>query len=213
MTMGDFTVMPEQGSLFAPAAPPPSPALPPQVPGLLLLPGFLSADEAATYLDRIDQEPWLDDLSRRVQHHGWRYDYKARSVSRDMRLGALPTWAAEIAGRLHTAGHFECPPDQVIVNEYLPGQGIASHIDCQPCFGPVVATVSLGDAWLMDFTSPQGELVAVELPVGSVAVLTGDARRRWRHGIAKRKSDPLTGGRRTRRRRVSATFRTVVVGR
>jgi alkylated DNA repair dioxygenase AlkB len=208
--MGESNAMPQQQSLFA-AAPSPPAADHPPVPGLILVTDFLSAGEAAACQLLIDQEPWLDDLSRRVQHHGWRYDYKARSVARDMRLGPLPGWAAEMAARLHGAGHFDRPPDQVIVNEYLPGQGIAAHIDCSPCFGPVVATVSLGDAWVMDFTSPQGTSVAVQLPVGSVAILSGESRSRWRHGIAKRKGDLLPAGRRERSRRVSVTFRTVIV--
>ena len=42
------------------------------------------------------------------------------------------------------------PFEQAIVNEYEPGQGIAPHID-RDCFGPVVATVSLGSAVNMDF--------------------------------------------------------------
>ena len=29
------------------------------------------------------------------------------------------------------------------VNEYLPGQGIAQHVDCVPCFGGTVASLSL----------------------------------------------------------------------
>ena len=37
-----------------------------------------------------------------------------------------------------------------VVVEYEPGQGIAPHID-RDCFGPVVATVSLGSAVNMDF--------------------------------------------------------------
>ena len=39
------------------------------------------------------------------------------------------------------------PFEQAIVNEYEPGQGIAPHVD-RDCFGPVVATVSLGSAEL-----------------------------------------------------------------
>src|SRR5437867_391712 len=107
--------MPDQPSLFGPTDGDPS------VPGLIVMSEFVTAGEAKGLLDEIDGMEWLSDLSRRVQHHGWRYDYKARTVSRDMRIGALPAWAAGLAQRIHKAGYFELQPDQVIVNEYQPG--------------------------------------------------------------------------------------------
>lgn len=101
--------------------------------------------------------------------------------------------------------------DQVIVNEYQPGQGISAHVDCVPCFGPVVAAISLGSACVMDFTHPtDGKKAAVHLAPGSLCVMTGPARYDWRHSIAARKSDPGAGARIPRSRRVSVTFRTVL---
>ena len=105
----------------------------------------------------------------------------------------------------------------VIVNEYQPGQGIAPHVD-RNCFGPTVATLSLGDSWPMEFTrvrryAAHEEQVKLVLNVGSILVLTGEARSTWMHGIAKRKTDGRASNRRARRRRVSVTFRTMdVVG-
>jgi len=103
------------------------------------------------------------------------------------------------------------PADQVIVNEYLPGQGISAHVDCVPCFGPDVAAISLGSACTMDFTSLEGGVKApVRLEPGSLCVMTGPARYEWRHAIAARKSDLTDAGRIPRGRRVSVTFRTVL---
>jgi alkylated DNA repair dioxygenase AlkB len=123
----------------------------------------------------------------------------------------LPEPLAALAVRLSDQGLLEAVPDQAIVNEYLPGQGIAPHVDCEPCFGPEIATVSLGCDVPMEFRSLHtGDAVAVWLPVGSVCVLAGESRAGWTHGIAKRRSDLVAGGRRRRIRRVSATFRTVL---
>ncbi len=103
-------------------------------------------------------------------------------------------------------------PDQAIVKEYLPGQGIAAHIDCGPCFGPQIATLSLGDACPMRFTHAlTGAARDVWLPVGSLCVLSGPARHEWRHEIARRRTDPNPSGRRACARRVSVTFRTVTL--
>jgi alkylated DNA repair dioxygenase AlkB len=118
-----------------------------------------------------------------------------------------------LARRTHEDGYFDRSPDQVIVNEYLPGQGISAHVDHVPSFGPVVASVSLLSACLMEFTHPEdGTRVPVHLEPGSLCVMTGPARFTWRHAIPARKSDPGAHGRVPRGRRVSVTLRTVLVG-
>ena len=164
----------------------------------------------------IDEDAWVTDLKRRVQHHGYRYDYKARSIDTRDALGPLPEPLAGLARQLADDGIFAVPPDQVIVNEYLPGQGIAPHTDCIPCFGPVIASLSLGSACTMRLTGParngqdRDETIDLRLHPGSLLVLSGDARYRWRHGIPARKSDMVDGVRVPRSRRVSLTFRTVL---
>ena len=47
------------------------------------------------------KDMWRDDLRRRVQHYGWLYDYKARSITSDMHVGPLPDWLAKLAKRLY----------------------------------------------------------------------------------------------------------------
>ncbi|GIJ71061.1 alpha-ketoglutarate-dependent dioxygenase AlkB [Virgisporangium ochraceum] len=186
-----------------------------EVPGLRYQPDWL--DEAAQrgLLATIDAAPWSSELRRRVQHYGHRYDYGRRSVAGGREATPVPGWARELAERLHAEGHTDEPADQVIVNEYEPGQGISAHIDCVPCFGPAVAAVSLGSACVMDFTGPTGaQRVGVRLGPGSLSVMTGPSRYEWRHAIAARRSDPAPGGGRVQRgRRVSVTFRTVLQGR
>ena len=185
----------------------------PDIPGLKYIPRFLSADEQAASIRHIDGEPWRSDLERRVQHYGWRYDYRVRTVDRDMHIGPLPAWLQDIAERLHAeTGLFDRVPDQAIVNEYVAGQGIAMHADRQ-CFGPTVATVSLGDAWRMDLRPSGGKAdtrVDILLEVGSALLMTGDARSRWFHGIAKRLKERTDHSSRPRLRRLSLTFRTVL---
>ncbi len=182
-------------------------------PGADLIEGLVSAERAAELISIIGNAVWKQDLRRRVQHYGWRYDYKARRVIKDDWLGPLPAWLAPEVEAVRVAGHFEDPPDQVIVNEYQPGQGIAPHIDCVPCFGSTIESLSLGSVVMMRFESAAtGEKSEVLLPPRSLLVLTGPARYEWRHGISPRKSDILKGVRTPRKRRISLTFRTVVSG-
>ena len=180
------------------------------IPGLTHLPQFLSDDEATDLHRWVYARPaseWSREIARRVIHYGWRYDYQARRITSDLHLGELPDELTSLAERLLLeTGTFKDTPNQVIVNEYVPGQGLAMHTD-HPDFGPTVATVSLGDSWGMEFSHERtGRKVSKLLEVGSALVLSGEARSEWQHGISKRKTEP---GGRPRSTRVSLTFRTV----
>jgi alkylated DNA repair dioxygenase AlkB len=178
-------------------------------PGLSYLADYVSEREAENLLLHIDAQPWITELSRRVQHYGYRYDYRARTIDRSMYLGPLPGWITPLTHRLHVDGMFPAIPDQVIANEYQPGQGIAPHVDCIPCFGPVVASLSLGSTCVMDL-SLDDRSQPVRLETRSLLVLAGEARLHWRHGIRPRRSDPGNDGIRVPRgRRISLTFRTI----
>ncbi len=179
-----------------------------EIPGLLFMKHFVTADEQIEILNEIDQRQWITDLKRRVQHYGYRYDYRARRVDRSMFVGELPEFAHELAIRLHEKLLVPKIPDQVIINEYLPGQGISAHVDCEPCFENHIVTVSLGWAYEMDLIATKvDKTVSITLPVGSVLVFTGDARNLWKHQIRARKSDNGV----PRKRRVSLTFRNVIL--
>jgi alkylated DNA repair dioxygenase AlkB len=180
------------------------------IPGLLCVHRWLDDDDQQRLVAGIDAAPWSSQLRRRVQHYGHRYDYGRRGVG-GAPVPRLPEWAMTLGRRLHEDGYFDRPPDQVIVNEYLPGQGISAHIDRIPWFGPAVASVSLLSACVMEFSHPKDKAcVPVRLEPGSLYVMTGPARFTWRHAIPARKTDPGPNGRVPRNRRVSVTLRTVL---
>ena len=185
--------------------------------GLEYHPSFLDASQEDGLLAHIDDSEWLTDLSRRVMHFGYKYDYTSRRLDDTARIGPLPEWLAQLSNRVREVASEQAkqlldpdgPFEQAIINEYLPGQGIAPHID-RDCFGPLVATVSLGSAVNMDFCCDStGDAHVQRLAPGSLVLLHGDARFKWRHGIAKRRSDTWSGQRTKRQRRVSITFRTI----
>jgi alkylated DNA repair dioxygenase AlkB len=183
-----------------------------RVPGLRYVADFVSAEEETELLAAIDAAPWRGDLKRRVQHYGYRYDYRARNVDLSMYLGELPDWARVLDDRLRERGLSDRASDQVIVNEYEPGQGIADHVDCEPCFDGVVASVSLGSACVMNFTeTASGLVVPVVLEARSLTIMRGPSRYDWTHGIVARKTDRHDGRTIRRSRRVSLTFRKVLL--
>ena len=125
------------------------------ISGLIYLENYISPQHHDALIAQIDTQPWDTSLKRRVQHYGYRYDYKARRVTPDMHLGSLPSWLNRIAQQLYDDGLIEVMPDQVIINEYQPGQGISAHIDCQPCFGHRIFSLSLGSTATMVFSQEQ----------------------------------------------------------
>jgi len=178
--------------------------------GLTYLENYISEGEADRLVREIDAAPWRTDLKRRVQHYGYRYDYKARQARREDYLGPLPALFQQLAERLTAEGHFQVVPDQVIVNEYQPGQGISAHIDCQPCFGEAIASLSLLSACVMRFASQTySQQMDLHLQSASLLVLKDDARHLWAHGIQPRKSDVIAGQKHYRSRRISLTFRSM----
>jgi alkylated DNA repair dioxygenase AlkB len=183
-----------------------------KISGLTYIPEFITAEQEVELTHIIDQQPWLADLKRRVQHYGYKYDYTARRVDESMRLGAIPDWLMDYCQKLHLVSYFLKLPDQVIINEYEAGQGIASHVDCVPCFEEIIGSISLGSPVVMDFThSKTNEKIPILLEPRSLFLLSGDARYVWKHGIANRKSDKHNGIVIPRHRRASMTFRKVII--
>lgn len=184
----------------------------PAIPGLAYVSEYITPDEEAGLIRTIDAQPWITELKRRVQHYGYRYDYKARSVTPESYLGPLPEWLSSYADQLRADGFIPEPPDQVIVNEYQPDQGIAPHIDCVPCFTDTIVSLSLGSSCVMEFTNVETqEKIPVLLELRSLVTLSGDARYRWQHAIPHRKTDRYHGTIIPRSRRLSLTFRKVIL--
>lgn len=180
-------------------------------PGAVYMPSFISSEEESVLVRHLDAGEWNAELKRRVQHFGYRYDYRARAVTPDACLGPLPEWLSAVADRLVSAGVLDDLPDQVIANEYLPGQGISAHVDCVPCFDERIVSLSLLSQCEMVFQQKQsGEKLAVILEPRSALVMTGAARYQWTHEIPARKSDEVDGMKVERARRISLTFRKVV---
>ena len=125
-------------------------------------------------------------------------------------IGPLPDWLSPLCKRLLCDGYFSRHPDQVIVNEYLPGQGISAHIDCIPCFGKTIASLSLGSHCVLELSNEESKH-PILLERCSLLILSKDARYYWKHSIPARKTDRHLGVTYPRERRISLTFRSVLL--
>ena len=139
----------------------------------------------------------------------------SRRRNQAMRFGNFPPWARVLAARVRALAETAAPPcfppavlargdrlfDQIICNSYFPGEGLKPHVDLA-AFADGVAVVSLESSSVMDMhppTPPGNEPVTsasipARLDPGDVLFLADDARWRWRHGISKRRWDPIGEG-------------------
>ena len=117
--------------------------------GAAIVPDIVTEAEERRILMRIADAPWLTDLSRRVQHYGYRYAYRNSGSGWHAPAPAFPRWAVAMADRMRPLFDGGLP-EQCIVNEYRPGQGIGMHAD-HASFGPVVVSLSLAADWPMHF--------------------------------------------------------------
>jgi alkylated DNA repair dioxygenase AlkB len=86
--------------------------------------------------EAIEQAAWDTKWERRRQVYGESYGEEAEAVA------PMPDWGLALAALMHREGIVDRPFDQMLVNEYLPGQGIALHCDYEP-FDRTVVSLSL----------------------------------------------------------------------
>eukprot|EP01062_Namystynia_karyoxenos_P066261 TRINITY_DN60222_c0_g1_i1.p1 TRINITY_DN60222_c0_g1~~TRINITY_DN60222_c0_g1_i1.p1 ORF type:complete len:345 (+),score=80.28 TRINITY_DN60222_c0_g1_i1:76-1035(+) len=205
-------------------------------PTVILVEDFISPEVEQELLEFFDAQQWDSALPRRTQQWGWTFDYEEMTVTGRGR--PLPEVLTGLLERFRGIAHdHQFPaiptPDQMIVNEYTPGQGIHPHID-RDCFSEVIVSLGLGSHCTMVFDKPQPEstggrvsdlsamptwlqqhiqVTATEIPVffprRALIAFTSEARWGWTHCIPPRTWDeePKRGRRVQRDRRVSLTFR------
>ena len=178
------------------------------IPGLFLYPDFIDPARETKLLNEIDGQSWIVDYQRRLQYYGFRneletpYNLVSYQISIPQEIDQL---ALEIVEK-HILDH---QPDQVIINEYLPGQGIKSHKD-RAYYENQICGINLGSGCVMKFTNTSTfEVIDVVIPRRSLYVMQDDARKKWSHAIPPRKKDMIDGNIVHRDRRVSITYRKV----
>ncbi|CAK0826618.1 unnamed protein product, partial [Prorocentrum cordatum] len=122
------------------------------------VPDFLSEEEASA-LEARALRPGAEHAAGHRPGAGWTSLPGRRLLclggvpsSAGMFAEPLPPFAAELVQALAQAEVFGAGavPDQLLVNEYAPGQGIDPHQD-GPLYEPMAAIVSLGGPALLDF--------------------------------------------------------------
>ncbi|TPX54941.1 hypothetical protein PhCBS80983_g05681 [Powellomyces hirtus] len=167
------------------------------VSGLFLLPKFVSEEYEGAILSSLESSqegtPWIPLNKRRVQHYGYRFDYELNTVDLNTAtVDPLPSWCTQLLAKYQGAFPDNSTPDQLTVNEYQPGAGIAPHTDTHSAFEDAIIAVSLKGGVVMEFRCPVGSetedvstdgtttskrlVFNVYLPPRSLLVISGEAR-------------------------------------
>lgn len=214
-----------------------------EIPGLVYIPNFLSAEEHDKLVDLINSNPFCHIIGRRQQFYGETYYHtthndprlqpKSKENDTVHKLSMDPMdWLVKKIQDLPELNLFNPDedelPTQCLVNEYVDKFGISSHFDDPLAFGSTIASVSLGEPIYFTMKKPKirtnacldiEKEIKVFLEPRSLLILQGDSRYKWRHGITKARliRDPITQELVRRRddtyRRLSITIRKLLDGR
>lgn len=182
------------------------------VPGLYIIKDFITEAEETYLMQEVYKIPdWESIGNRKRMRLGYKHDPESKPCMRY--LGELPDPLQFVISRIMDEKLISRKPEQCVVNEYHPGQGINAHIDRVEDFGSEVAGLSLNSDVIMEFHGSKGEKIELFVPRRSLYKMEGVARFDWKHSIPGRKKDKLANGSISiRKKRVSLTFRTVQLG-
>ena len=173
------------------------------ITGLTYIKNFITNEQADELITFIDTQQWNESINRRTIHYNYNYDYKNKNKLNKEK--DIPIEIKSIQDIIENKLNYKF--NQVIINEYMPGQGIYEHVDNIELFEDTIVSLSLLSNIVMDFRHTQEFEVPYKLLLekNSLLILQKDARYLYKHGIAKRKTDNKI----KRGRRISITFRKV----
>lgn len=177
-------------------------------PTVYYFPNFITESEEALLFQQVYSAPkpkWVHLSGRKLQNWG------GLPHPRGMLTENLPDWLQKYAEKISCLGLFDGKvANHVLVNEYLPGEGIMPHED-GPLYFPTVTTISLGSHTMLDFYRPvskeqEGDSEQVTMPqteeerhflsllveARSLLVLREDMYVKYLHGIKNVSSDVIT---------------------
>ena len=157
--------------------------------GLIYIPKFISVAEEQQLLQFIDSRKWSNDLERRTQQDGHKFNYKTEKLEPlPEPHNQIPQEFNGIIDRMR-AQRYPHEVDQTIINEDVGGQGIGAHIDLDPDFRDAVGSISL-NGWCTMVFHPGAHVQArkaikIFFAPCSLLLLRGEARHGWAHNIPK----------------------------
>ncbi|KAL7286579.1 hypothetical protein TKK_0019206 [Trichogramma kaykai] len=170
------------------------PGIPPQA---YYIPNFITEEEENDIIQKIQSTPqpkWTQLSHRRLQNWG------GIPHPKGMIAEEIPQWLKKQIDKIVELHIFDDSkrPNHVLINEYLPGQGIMPHSD-GPMFHPIVTTISCGSHTQLTFYK-RHDTNNIELPEKefsllleprSLLILQKDLYYNYLHSIEESNNDQI----------------------
>ncbi|KAL1491774.1 hypothetical protein ABEB36_012323 [Hypothenemus hampei] len=157
------------------------------------IPNFITLEEEDCILKHVYSVPkpkWTCLSNRRLQ------DYGGVPHEKGMIPEKIPDWLQEYIEKIANLNIFDGKkPNHVLVNEYLPGQGIMAHTD-GPLFFPTVTTISCGSHTVLEFVEnneKRDKICDLLLERCSLIIVKDDMYTNYLHSIREVDSDNVSG--------------------
>ncbi|XP_067000721.1 alpha-ketoglutarate-dependent dioxygenase alkB homolog 6 isoform X1 [Anabrus simplex] len=173
-------------------------------PTVYYVPDFITSEEEDKIISNVYAAPkpkWTQLSNRRLQNWGGIPHVKGMITEK------IPEWLTMYTEKIGQLGVFgNVKPNHILVNEYLPGQGIMPHLD-GPLFYPTVTTISCGSHTMLDFKrpiltdenetdtsdhGPDTKILSLLLERRSLLILQDDMYHKYMHSIAEVEDDIVT---------------------
>lgn len=155
------------------------------------IPNFITPSEEELILSKVYSVPkpkWTCLSHRRLQ------DYGGVPHVKGMIPEKIPAWLQQFMNKIGDLNIFEnCKPNQVLVNEYLPGQGIMPHTD-GPLFHPIITTITCGSHTVLEFlenNEKRQKICRILLEPRSLVIIKDDLYCKYLHSIHDIKADSV----------------------
>ncbi len=188
--------------------------------GLIYLEDFIDSTYADSITDFFTTKTTASDLKKRkVKHYGYEFRYGTNDCDEARPLtdpeSRMPAIVHDLIRKMAQNELISVEPDQLTVNFYEPGHGIAPHVDNPNAFEEFIISLSLVSSAMMEFRHKESKKIAkLYLEPNSLLVMKGDSRYNWTHCIPERKHDLVLNANQNylvmpRGKRVSLTFRKI----
>ncbi|CAH1986681.1 unnamed protein product [Acanthoscelides obtectus] len=192
-------------------------------PTVYYIPNFITENEESHLLKSVYSAPrpkWTFLSNRRLQ------DYGGVPHEKGMLPEPIPKWLQTYMDKIDALNIFDGKKtNQVLVNEYLAGQGIMPHTD-GPLFQPTISTISCGSHTVLEFkenSELRKKVCDILLEQRSLVIIKEELYSKYLHSISEREDDVLedivnldycgekyiSGVKLKRKTRVSLTIRNV----
>lgn len=161
-------------------------------PTVYYIPKFITEDEESLIIKNVYSVPkpkWTVLSNRRLQ------DYGGVPHEKGMIPEEIPSWLQTYMKKIDELNVFEGKKsNQVLINEYLPGQGIMPHTD-GPIFSPTITTITCGSHTVLEFlenNENRKKVCGLLLERLSLVIIKDDMYSKYLHSICERTDDIIT---------------------